>query len=185
MFGFDTVMLILGVASMIYSGVTYSQNASRAREAKKQAIQDYYHALQKGQTQSRVFKASQASAKTAKENSQKYTIASEQLQEEATAREKQTRPDAYTGHRPRTTQQRQKDFGNKYAAREKDLGDSEQVGLHIEVPLLSRNDYADRNFLKMNFNIFQCKMVGKLINHVNTCYKRRGGEVRIIHTLLY
>lgn len=151
MFGFDTVMYILWVASIIYSGVTYSQNASKARDAKKQAIQEYYRAVQKGQTESRVFKASQASAKTAKDNAQKYTIASEQLQEEATAREQQTRPDAYKGHRPRTTQQRQLDFGNRYAAR----GSKEDSAakLHLEIPLLSQVDFADTSFTDRKFNV--------------------------------
>lgn len=155
MFGFDTVMYILWAISLIYSGVTYSMNASKAREAKKQAIQQYYQALQKGKTESTVFKASQASAKTSKENAQKYSIISEQLQEEATAREQQTRPDAYTGHRPRTTKQRQKDFGNKYAAREEKKEDfiGSGVELHLAVPLLSRNDFAETSFTKINFDV--------------------------------
>jgi len=151
MFGFDTAMIILWIASMIYSGVTYSQNASRAREAKKQAIQEYYQSLQKGQTQSRVFKASQASAKSARDNATKYTVASEQLQEEASAREQQTRPDAYKGHRPRTAGQRQKDFGNRYAAKQQQ--EDRPDGLHMEVPLLGQSDFAQRDFLQYNFDV--------------------------------
>jgi len=154
MFGFDTAMLILWVASMIYSGVTYSQNASRAREAKKQAIQEYYQSLQKGQTQSRVFKASQASAKTARENASKYTVASEQLQEEASAREYQTRKDAYEGYKPKTTAERMKSFGNKYAAKEQAKGEEEKEDmLHMQLPILSRQDFTKMDFLSYNFDV--------------------------------
>lgn len=157
MFGFDTVMYILWIASMIYGGVSYAQNAAKAREAKARAIKEYYQALQKGKTQSTVFKAAQASAKTAKENATKYTVASEQLQEEASAREQQTRPDAYTGHRPKTTSQRLKDYGNKYAAKDAQAEDGKTeedlLMIHLRMPLLSKQDFTKVNFMQYNFNV--------------------------------
>jgi len=147
---FEVVSLILMILSTVYSAASSVQNASRLKDAQKQAEQDYYRALQKGQTQSRVFKASSASAKTAEGNAKKYTGASEQLANEASAREKQSRPDAYSGYRPRSTKQRMQDFGNKRSAK---AYEEEDPNLHLQLPLLNFVDFSNRDFLKTNFNV--------------------------------
>lgn len=147
---FEIVSLILTILSTVYSVASSAQAATKLKDAQKQAEQDYYRALQKGQTQSRVFKASSASAKTAEENSQKYTAASEQLADEASAREKQSRPDSYSGYKPRNTKQRMQDFGNKRAAK---AYEEENANLHLQLPLLTFVDFSNRDFLKTNFNV--------------------------------
>lgn len=139
------VYTMAAIMMITYAAASSSQARSAQRSAQDAAMQDYYRQVQKGQTDSRVFKASQASARDARMNAIKYTGASEQLANEATAREKASREQPGQGYRPRSTAQRLKDFGNEYGR---------FIDVDLETPvLLATEDMMKYNFDVQNFNI--------------------------------
>jgi len=124
-----------------------AQQASAARSARDAAIKDYYRQLQKGKTESTVFKASKASSRYARINAVKYSSASEQLVAEANAREKFSREKPQSQNR--STEKRLKDFGNQRASFDPDKSDAEGKSIH----LLLTEDFTQVDHTQLNFNV--------------------------------
>jgi hypothetical protein len=123
-----------------------AQNASKARDAQRQATEDYYRQLQKGKIESNAFKTSQASYKSTKMQAQKYSLISEQMQMEAQARETFKGTRQQTGYRPRTDEQRLRDFQMFHSAK--------SISMLEENKVLEEQDlFKPYNFGIENFNV--------------------------------
>lgn len=144
------------IASTVYSVASSFQRKSELASKRQAAIQDYYRQLQRGQTQSRVFTASQRSVKDVRAMADRYTSISQQLVEEASAREKFSRSEG----KYRDVLARQRSFGNKYSANREIFQPTPDD--KPETILLARSDFGqtpDVFQTKFNIEIFNYNFI--------------------------
>lgn len=140
MFGIPAAVIwIIAILSTVYNVMSTAQKKSQAADARRSAIQDYYRQLQKGQTESRVFKSSQASTRDMRLQARRFTQASEQLVEEAAAREKFSQTQRSKEAQYRDLKARQIMFDNKYSTKRSLFMPSPEGGKETDVLLAQEN----------------------------------------------
>lgn len=147
MFGFDTWVWVLLIASTAYSIHGQVEQANKVRAAR----QDYYNKLQQYNQKQNAFASAKASSKDARLNAQKYSLISDNLAADATRREGESKQ---VMEKKRPLKQLFNDFGNKWAA-----GSIAFVKPN-NVLLISKSDFnktpaflKEPDFLQFNFDV--------------------------------
>lgn len=162
MFGFDTWIWVLLIASTVASTSMRIQQANDARNARQQAVQDYYNKLQQYNQQQNAFASARASSKDARLNAQKYSLISDNLTADATRREGESKQ---AMEKKRPLKQLFNDFGNKWAA------GSIAFVKPKDVLLISKGDFnktpeflKEPDFLQFNFDVekFNTNFLGEV-----------------------
>ena len=162
MFGFDTWLWVLVIASTVASVSMRAAQANDMRNKRAQATQDYYNKLQQHNQKQAAFSSSQKSSKDVRLNAQKYSLISDQLVEDATRREGQSKQNI---ERNRPLRKLLADVGNKYASSTVSFVKPE------DVLLIAKGDFNETpgflkqpDFTKFKFNVekFNTNFLGEV-----------------------
>ena len=146
MYTMYAVYTMAAIMMTTYGVVTAAQQKSKAASERSSALKSYYNQLAKGKTQSQAFASSKGSFKDVRMQASKYSGISEQLIQEAQAREKvRGSRQSWAGYKPRTSQQMMQDFGLVYAGKSIDMGTE-------EIELSKQDLFKPYNFGVENFN---------------------------------
>lgn len=145
-YGMYAAYTMAAIMMITYGVASAAQQKSKAASERASALKSYYDQLAKGKTQSQAFASSRGSFRDVRMQASKYSGISEQLIQEAQAREKvRGSRQSWAGYKPRTSQQMMQDFGLVYASKTIDMG--------IEEIELSKQDlFKPYNFGVENFN---------------------------------
>jgi len=146
LYGMYAAYTMAAVMMLTYGVASAAQQKSRAASEREAAIKSYYDQIAKGNMQSKAFASSKGALKDVRMQASRYSGISEQMIREAQAREDvRGSRQSWVGYRPRTPEQRMKDFGLIYASKSIDMGSE-------EIELAQQDLFKPYNFGVENFN---------------------------------